>query len=190
MVECRSEIRRENMLREQQIGSQGYNVAYPPLPQNSCNPIQKLPTQDHSCSRPRQSPKHNLGITAPLTHSAPQPTLNQQVNTVQSMPIQQSQQSQPWTQQMMYPQQTYTLPPPMPGYYMYPPMNPMPIAMSQPQPDLSKNLNSAQMNPLSPTYNRGYNPRQMSPSHSISDYSNHGERRFSYDPELSPVIHV
>lgn len=103
----------------------------------------------------------------------------------------QPQQSQQWP--MMYQQPNYPFPspmPPMPNYYMYLLVPPMQYPMPQSQPNINQMQTSAPAMFSPPNNNPRNFSRQMSLSHSVSDYSNHGDCRLSYDPGLSPVVHV
>lgn len=147
--------------------------SYPPPPsQNHGQPNQTRPARARQPSKSSAQFSQSAGQSA-LAHSQP------------------PQQFQTW-QPMAYPQHPFPYPPPMPpmppmpNYYMYPPMPTMPPTMSQPQPQpgTNQNLNIPTFSPTSMF------PRQIPTSPSASDYSNHSDRRWSYDPGLSPVIHV
>lgn len=192
LAECRFEMRREYVLRAQQLNPHAKMASHTHAPpQPTATALIKQPAQTKS-ARTWQSPKSNAHDSQQLNYSSGQLSNNQQVSGAQVLPPTQAMQFQQWQQQMMFQQQQqpFNYPPPMPNYFMYPTMPPLPLQM-QPHPGPTKDLSSSQLNPLSPPYNNRMSfSRQTSTSPTASDYSTHGDRRLSYDPELSPVIHV
>lgn len=183
LAECRSEFRRDFALgNHQQIVST--NTSYHPPTQlpNTNIPTQQQPKQksvgqghrnNNTSYKPPQG-QSNPGYSGYLGHSLSQNQVgNSQVNLSQQPPL--------WPQQMMPQPQTFSYP--MPNFFGYQPMPVMPFQFPQSQ------VNSMPPATSPPSFNnKPHFSRHSSPS--VSDYSNHGDRRLSYDPELSPIIHV
>lgn len=187
LAECRLEIRSEYNLRAQQ-GNVSANLNKSPPMRSQLPPAQvaHASSQQHAIMKPAGSkrPVNQYG-SANNTIQTQSNQIGYQPNAQPSLPQQQSQ----WPPQMMFPSQGFPYPPPtMPNYYMYPPMSAMQTQMPQAQLDQNQFLPRPPI-PTYPAYNYMSSPsRHNSPS--VSDYSNHGDRRLSYDPELSPVILV
>lgn len=187
LAECRLESRRDLAMRNHQINSQA-NVAASPIPQSQLQNAYSAPK--HQTQRRSQASKQSSSQgTNRSTHGRGNSYSSQSTSLYQTGNVQsnQPQQSQPWPPNMMFQPPGFSYPTPMPNYFMYPPLPPAQYQMPQSHPGAS----GAQVPPigLSPPGNSGpLFMRQTSPP--VSDYSNHGDRRLSYDPELSPVIHV
>lgn len=176
LAECRFELRRDNALRAYRQSS----VSSPtPIAQN-VNMNVPPPAMSNTGQRHHDSLKH------PVKHSGRSSRQATSANQSRSVNQQPNQLQQPqWPQQMMFSQQSFPYPPPMPNYYMFPPMQNMPYPIIQPQAAPNQTQTDA-----AGTLSQSYNYTSGSPTSSITGYSNQGDRRLSYDPGLSPVIHV
>lgn len=199
LAECRAELRRGFVLRNQhQIAHTNMSFSPPAqLPNTNMStkhqPQRKSTGQKQSHNNSNQKPPHGPPNTVYSGYSGQSLSQNQvsalQPNQYYSFPqsqIADSQATQPnqpqsWPPQMMIPPQGF--PYPLPNYFGYPAMTPMPFQLPQPQATPMPPVMSSP-----PVNNRQNLSRHVSPS--VSDFSNHGDRRLSYDPELSPIIHV
>lgn len=198
LVECRTEIHRERaasglfsgqlnpVLHSKQSMQQQSSA--PPMRQKSINVRQTSNVNTH------QSPPVNASYVSNQQGHRPKP-IQQSTSPIQSLsqpdcqqlPMYHNSQQMPsWPNQMMFPPPGFSFPTQMPQIYMYPSM-PMIPSQSNNQPGFSMGDNRAWL--PSPN-NNPVTRRQTSPASSASDFFVHGERRFSYDANLSPEIHV
>lgn len=204
LVDCHTEIRREraaggltqgvldqcSKLQSQQQSSQRSNKQ-PSRPkamnarQTSKGNINKSSTyaavsSHNSSSQKQQQFQQQFQPTISTAH--PPQSINQPIYpNNQQMPM--------WSGQMMYPPPSFQFSNLLPPMFMYPPYS-MPSSQLNNQAPVQLQMNgNRQWSPQSNNKNPGF-AGYVSPVSSVSDHFVHGERRLSYDPCLSPKVHV
>lgn len=187
LMECRAEICKERAAKGLSQISTTQSISSTSFPTTAQSQSQRHPSVKQSTNtNHRKSPVSSRipdqsGNVSNLTQQQTMANMNQSMMYNHSG--HNNQQMQMWPNQMMLPPPGFAFSNPMNPYFMCPPMPFMSVPNNQ------SGIPSPQFG--SPTGNFMLPAKKnTSPISTASDLFNHGERRLSYDPTLSPVIHV
>lgn len=204
LVDCRNAIKRERAASTHSMPIPSTDQSKHTQIQQSAPPLIQKTANNRQTTKVKTTTQKSTSPT--VTYCPNQPSIQtqftQQPTQQLSLPIQNfsqadrfqpplfqnqnNQQPLAWPNPMMFPPPGFSYPNQMPSYYMYPPYPPASM-----QPNTHIVSSQGDNRPMSPNpINRPPVPVYNSPASSSSDFFVHGERRFSYDANLSPEIHV